>query len=216
MPTWESTRHRATRHARFLLARVGGDLRRARFEAGLSTRQVGALLRISHTQVQRIEAGAAPHVDLDLLARFAAVVGSEVSMGIHPSGPPVRDSAHVALLERFAARLHRTIAWRTEVQMPIPGDLRSADGVATTPAFEAIVEAETRVDDVQAVVRRLRSKQRDLGVPRAILLVNDTRHNRNVIRQIPDLRRQFPIDMRQCLAALSRGEDPGGDCLVIL
>lgn len=216
MPTWESTRHRATRRARFLLTRIGGELRRARIEAGSSTRQVGTALGISHTQVQRIEAGAAPHVDLDLLARFAAVVGCELSMGIHPSGPPVRDKAHIALLGRFAARLHRAIAWRTEVQVPIPGDLRSADGVAMTPAFGAIVEAETRVDDVQAVVRRSRSKQRDLGVPRAILLVNDTRHNRNVIRQVPDLRREFPIDTRQCLAALSRGEDPGGDCLVIL
>jgi hypothetical protein len=106
--------------------------------------------------------------------------------------------------------------WRTEVPLPIPGDLRSADGVATTDDFAAIVEAETRLDDVQAAERRLRSKQRDLGGRRAILLVADTRHNRHVIDQVPDLRHQFPIDTRHCLAALGRGDDPGGDCLVIL
>ena len=171
---------------------------------------------ISHTQVQRIEAGAAPHVNIDLLARFAAVVGSELSMGIHPVGAPVRDKGHLALLGRFAIRLAPSVDWRREVPMPIPGDLRSADGVASTEGFGAIVEARDRLDDVQAAERRLRSKQRDLGLLRAILLVADTRHNRRVIDQVPALRHGFQIDTRRCMAALSRGEDPGGDCLVIL
>jgi hypothetical protein len=144
------------------------------------------------------------------------VVGCELSMGIHPIGPPVRDKGQIALLGRFAARLHPSIRWRTEVAVPIPGDLHSADGVADTRAFDAIVEAETRLDDVQAAGRRLRSKQRDLGAKRAILLVADTRHNRTVIDQVPDLRHQFPIGTRACLAALGRGADPGGDCLVVL
>ena len=99
--------------------------------------------------------------------------------------------------------------------MPIPGDLRSADGVAATADFGAIVEAETRLDDVQAAERRLRSKQRDLGVTRAILLIADTRHNRQVIDHVPTLRHDLPIDTRRCMAALARGDDPGGDCLVI-
>ena len=147
---------------------------------------------------------------------MAAVVGSELSLRVHPSGPPVRDKAHIALLGRFAARLHPSIRWRTEVPIPIPGDLRSADAVAAAKAFDATVEAETRLNDVQATERRLRAKQRDLGTTRAILLVADTRHNRAVINLVRDLREQFPIGTRSCLAALGRGEDPGGDCLVIL
>ena len=79
-----------------------------------------------------------------------------------------------------------------------------------------MIEAETRLNDVQAAERRLRAKQRDLGTTRAILLVADTRHNRAVINHVPDLSTQFPIGTRACLAALGRGEDPGGDCLVIL
>ena len=102
--------------------------------------------------------------------------------------------------------------------MPIPirGDLRSADGVAGETDFDAIVEAETRLHDVQATERRLGAKQRDLGTARAILLVADTRHNRAVIAAFPGLELQFPVGTRACLAALGKGRDPGADCLVIL
>lgn len=199
-----------------LLRRSGEELRAARAVTGMSTRRVAARTGISHTQVLRIERGLAPRVDIDIIARLAAVLGCELSIGIHPVGAPVRDSAHIALLGRFAVRLAPSITWLTEVPMPIPGDLRSADGVARATDFDAIVEAETRLDDVQAAERRLRGKQRDLDTRRAILLVADTRHNRTVIDQVPELRRQFPIDTRHCLAALGRGLDPGGDGLVIL
>jgi transcriptional regulator with XRE-family HTH domain len=184
--------------------------------AGMSARQVGTLAGTSHAEVLRIERANAPWVDLGLLARIAAVLGYDLSLSIHPAGPPVRDKAHLALLGRFAARLQRSIRWRTEVPIPIPGDLRSADAVATAHAFDATIEAETRLNDVQATERRLRAKQRDLGTTRAILLIADTRHNRAVVHQVPDLSAQFPIGTRACLSALGRGEDPGGDCLVIL
>lgn len=41
-----------------------------------------------------------------------------------------------------------------EVPMPTAEDLRSADGLILESEFDAMVEAETHVDDVQAVVRR--------------------------------------------------------------
>ena len=187
-----------------------------RVAAGLSTRQLAGLVGISHTHVRRIENGLAPHVDLELLSRIASVLGAELSLNVHPVGPPVRDKAHVALLQRFAARLGPGITWQTEVPIPLPGDLRSADGVAAGPDFDAVVEAETRLGDVQATERRLRAKQRDLGTTRAILLVADTRHDRVGLAGVPDLRRQFPVGTRAALAALKAGRDPGADCLVIL
>jgi hypothetical protein len=155
-------------------------------------------------------------VDIDLLSRIAAAVGCELSLNVHPAGPPVRDKAHISLLGRLKARLHPSIRWRTEVPIPIPGDLRSADATATARGFDVTIEAETRLGDVQAAERKLHTKQRDLVTSRAILLVADTRHNRRVIATVPELRTQFPIDTRACLAALGRGEDPGGDCLVVL
>jgi transcriptional regulator with XRE-family HTH domain len=215
MPTWETSTQRAAHRAMTLLRRIGEELRVARRAAGLSSRRVGALSGISHTQLLRIERGVAPHIDIAVLVRVAAALGHELSLKIYPTGT-VRDAGHIALLARFAARLSGLLRWRTEVPVPIPGDLRSADGMVAGTDFDAVVEAETRLDDVQAIERRLRGKQRDLGAKRAILLVADTRHNRAVISQVPDLAERFPIGTRAALHALSRGEDPGGDCLVIL
>jgi transcriptional regulator with XRE-family HTH domain len=199
-----------------LLRRAGEELRLLRVSTGTSTRQLATTIGISHTQVRRIEAGLAPHIDLDLLGRMASALGAELSLGVHPIGPPVRDRAHLELLARFAAHLGPSVTWQTEVPIPIRGDLRSADGVARGTDFDAIVEAETRLHDVQATERRLGAKQRDLGTPRAILLVADTRHDRAVISAVPNLKRQFPVGTRACLAALGKGRDPGADCLVIL
>jgi transcriptional regulator with XRE-family HTH domain len=199
-----------------LLRRAGEELRLLRVSTGTSTRQLATTIGISHTQVRRIEAGLAPHIDLDLLGRMASALGAELSLGVHPIGPPVRDRAHLELLARFAAHLGPSVTWQTEVPIPIRGDLRSADGVARGTDFDAIVEAETRLHDVQATERRLGAKQRDLGTARAILLVADTRHDRAVISAVPNLKRQFPVGTRACLAALGKGRDPGADCLVIL
>ena len=216
MPTWNNPAQRGAQRARVLLRRLGEELHDARMVAGMSSRRAGELAGISHMQVIRIERGIAPHVDLEVLARLAAVLGHEVSLRIHPIRTAVRDAAHLALLARFAARLGRGITWRTEVPIPLPGDARSADGVAAGGGFDAVVEAETRLHDVQATLRRLRAKQRDLEATRAILLVADTRHNRAVTAAVPDLLRQFPVGTRACLAALAKGRDPGADCLVIL
>jgi hypothetical protein len=79
-----------------------------------------------------------------------------------------------------------------------------------------LIEAETRIDDVQALERRISAKQRDLKLGRVILLVSDTRHNREVVAQIPTLRSRFPVSTRACLAALRQGRDPGGDAIVFL
>jgi hypothetical protein len=100
--------------------------------------------------------------------------------------------------------------------MPIAGDLRGADGVIGGDVGSMIVEAETRLTDLQAVARRALLKKRDLGADRLILLIADTPNNRIVLELHPELRERFAIATRRCLTSLGRGEDPGGDCLVVL
>ena len=100
--------------------------------------------------------------------------------------------------------------------MPIAGDPRAADGFIDGESGTTLVEAETRVTDVQAVERKALLKKRDLGADRLILLLADTPNNRKVLALHPELRERFPVGTRRCMVALGRGEDPGGDCLVIL
>lgn len=216
MPTHESAVQRGARRARDLLRRVGDELRLGRVAAGLSTRSLGRMVGISHTQVIRIERGLAPHVDIDVVSRMASVLGYSLTLGIYPIATPVRDAGHLALLARLRERVHPAVRWRSEVPMPIPGDLRSADATLDGDQLDAMIEAETRLADVQGLERRVANKARDLGVRRVILLVLDSSHNREVVRSTPWLVERFPIGTRAALAALGNGRDPGGDCLVFL
>jgi transcriptional regulator with XRE-family HTH domain len=216
MPTRETPLQRVRRESRELVIRLGAELRRARVSAGLSQREVGRRTGLSHSVIGRIERGEVRHLSIERLEAIAVVVGLHRSVKLYPSGSPVRDRAHLALLGRLRVRLHPSVRLRLEVPMPDPGDPRSVDGWLDGPMLRGMAEAETRVDDIQEVVRRLRAKQRDLGGRRAILLLADTRHNRAVLRAHPELRTEFPVGSRACLAALAKGRDPGGDAIVLL
>ena len=195
---------------------MGEDLATARITSGKSVREVARLLGIGPGRVERFERGDPETMTIDLAARYAAVVGHQLALSMYPFGDPVRDKAHLALIARFRARVHASVRFRAEVAVPIAGDARSGDAMLDGDGWDGLTEAETRVGDIQLVERRSRAKQRDLGARRLILLVSNTPHNREVLRLHPELRERFPIDTRTCLRRVRAGEDPGGDCLVIL
>ena len=196
--------------------RVGSELERARVAGGLSVREIARIVGVSAHRIERAERGEPGALTIDLAARIAPAVGLQLAASLYLHGDPVRDRAHLALLDRFRRRLHPSLPWRTEVPMPIVGDLRAGDGVSEGPDRTILVAAETRPDDVQAVERKAVLKQRDLGADRLILLIADTPRNRTVVRLHLELHERFPIRTRACLAALGRGADPAGDCLVLL
>ena len=186
----------------------------------MSLREVGRRLGVSAQRVARAERGEPDALTIDLAARIAAIVGLQLAASLHPNGDPVRDRGHLALLNRFRVRLGPRVHLRTEVPVPITGDLRSGDAVVAVMASDgpagALIEAETHLGDIQLLERKAAAKQRDLGAKRLVLLVADTRHNREVIARHPELRERFPIGARRALAALAAGDDPGGDALVVL
>lgn len=204
------------RRSRQLRQRLAEELVVARLAAGLSRREVAGRVGVSADRLARAERADAVAQTIDLVARIGAALGLQLAASMYPFGDPVRDRAHLALLARFRARLHASIRWQVEVPIPISGDRRSGDAVIAGDGWDALIEAETRLDDVQLVERRAAAKQRDLGATRLILLMADTKHNRDVVALHPELLQRFPTPTRACLRSLRQGRDPGGDGLVIV
>jgi hypothetical protein len=167
--------------------------------------------------VSRIERGASPEISLLVIARVGAVVGLKPTLRLYPDGDPIRDVAHIKLLERLHMRIHTQLRWRTEVPLPIPGDLRAWDATIAGLGFVIGVEAETRIRDVQAVARWTNLKQRDGQLDHVILLVAGTRANRRALAAAPgELAAAYPLSQRDCLRALRDGRDPGGSSIIVL
>lgn len=217
MGSAERTLDRATRRAERNVRDLGSELRVARVTRGLSQEFVASALGVSAATVSRLERGASDDASVLMLHRAAAVVGLELSARLFAGGQPLRDGAHVSLLERLRVHLGPGLTWRTEVPLPIVGDQRAWDALIRAATFRMGVEAETRPTDAQALDRRLALKQRDGGVDHVCLLLADTRHVRAVIRLYGDqLRASFPVPGRAALGTLERGGDPGGSTVILL
>jgi transcriptional regulator with XRE-family HTH domain len=208
---------RGVRHGRRLIATTGSELRLARVSAGLSLEDVGRAVGMSHSQLGRIERALHPTVAVIQLARIASVVGLDLSVRTYPNGSPLRDKAHLALIRRFRDRLSASLVVRTEVPLPIAGDLRAWDLVVYGAGEPIGVEAETRLVDLQGLERRISLKMRDGGLKRVILLVSATRSNRHAVRYAGGtIGETYPIEGRSALRSLAAGQDPGGGSLVLV
>lgn len=217
MPTGSDRASEARRHARAMRGALGEEIRLARRRAGLSQRAAGHAGGMSHAQFGRIERGELAQVTLDQVARASAVVGLRLAARVYPDGDPVRDAAQLRLLGRLRAELPAGVRWRTEVPLPIPGDRRAWDAVATLSGGEVAFEAETRLLDVQALDRRIALKQRDGGIERVVLLIADSAANRRAIElHRADLIASFPFDARAVLRALRSGRAPAEGGVVML
>jgi transcriptional regulator with XRE-family HTH domain len=172
---------------------------------------------MSHTQVSRIESGLVARVRIVDLMRVAAVVGLDVSVRAYPGPDPIRDAAHIRLLERLRCHADPSLEWRLEVPIGRAGDQRAWDAVIGGAGPPIAVEAETRIVDVQLIERRIGLKRRDSSVDRVVLLLSDTRWNRQAIDVAGDrLRFSFPVPGPHALASLAAGVDPGGSSVVLL
>jgi hypothetical protein len=182
----------------------------------LSLRDVGAAARLDPTRIWRFERGRQSNLRLEDIGAVAAVVELELSIRSYPAGDPIRDAAHVRLLKRFRHELHPSLRWHTEVPFPDPGDLRAWDAVTGRDGWRAGVEAETVIDDTQAVDRKLALKKRDGLVDHVILLVADTPRNRRALAAAGSAFADLPLRTREVLAALRAGSEPEESGIVIL
>jgi transcriptional regulator with XRE-family HTH domain len=196
---------------------AGAEIRLTRRGAGLSLRVAAASVGMSESVFSRLERGRLADVSVAQLALACAAVGLRFSARAYPDGDPVRDVAHTRLLQRLRSVVHPRASWRTEVPLPIPGDLRSWDAQIRFGDAVVAVEAEMRLADLQALDRRIALKRRDGGVELVILLVADTHGNRRVLAAHREaLRAGFPMDTRAVLASLREGRSPVAPGIVVL
>jgi transcriptional regulator with XRE-family HTH domain len=219
-----STRERPIDRGRRIAAadrfRIGSEFRVARHVVGKSLDEIGRACGMSASQVGRIERAALQSVSVDQLARLGAAVGLDVRVRAYPGPDPVLDAGQVALLGRLRDRLHPGLGFRTEVPLPIVGDQRAWDAMIDRLRGESSVlpvEAESRLIDGQGQVRRVMLKLRDSGLEHVLLIVADTRRNREALAAAAaTVLADFPISPRRALAAVAAGDHPGGSALVVL
>src|SRR4051812_44379195 len=158
MSVRDSPRARGERRARLLRTRVCGDLVNGRRAAGLSMAEVAEAAGVSVDTIRRLERADSGACTLDLLSRVAEAVGLQLAASLHPNGDPVRDRGQLDLIDRLRKRLGPATRLRTEVPVPIAGDLRAGDAmleVAGTDGFvDVLIEAETHLVDIQQVARK--------------------------------------------------------------
>lgn len=202
---------------RMLTATLLEELRNARLDRGLESQAVARAVGLSPAQYSRLERGQSGAVSILQASKMFAVVGLELNVRVYPRGEPLRDAAHIALLDRLRMGVHRSLRFETEVPFPSPGDRRAWDAVIRGPAWRYGIEAETRPRDRQALERRLALKLRDGDVTAMALLLLDSRHNRDFVRAHRDvLSDRFPIASQRALALLASGANPGGSSVILL
>jgi transcriptional regulator with XRE-family HTH domain len=211
MATRETSTDRGRRRGKMLLTRTIEELRTARITADVSQRSIASTLGWTHTDYYRFEKGLYRADSISDVATVASVLGMELSVGLHPVGEPLRDKGHQALINRFRAELSAGFTVIAEAPLPLLGDRRAWDLLLrlVSPMQQLIgVEAETRVRDLQRIVRHVHQRVRDGGADVVLLLLAATRTNRAVVEEIRlALGPAFATPPRDLLAAL-RSDHP--------
>ena len=196
---------------------IGRELRMARFSAGMRLVDVARAARTSASTISRVERGLARRVSYERMAFVGTAVGMKVSVRAYPAGRRLLDTPQLRLFHLLRARAHASWGWRTEVQMPIPGDLRAADACATIPGCVVMFEIYTRFWDFQGQSRAALLEQRDLGAHRLVLVVGATTANRRALQEAGGaVLSSFPLGTKSVLRALAEGRDPGANGIVVL
>jgi hypothetical protein len=176
---------------------------------------------VDRSIITRLEHAAFDDLGIVRLSEIASVLGYEVSVGLHPIGDPLRDKGQLACGRRFEAMLHDRWRVTDETLLPGAGEQRAWDKllrlVDATPRYLVGVDIESRIWDVQAIVRRTRQRERDGQVDHILIVLADTAHNRRVAGELRNgLGADYQAGARSLLAGLRRGERLVGPGVVLV
>ena len=207
----------AARRLRRQLVELGGEVRSARRAVGVTQRTVATATHTSAARICRIEQGSVPGITLRQLTQVAAAVGLRLSCRAYPLGAPIRDAAQLVYIDRFLTRIGAGWGRQLEAPIPLPGDLRAVDIVLHGADCVIAVEVVTRLADVQAQLRAMTEKARDIGANRLIIVLAGTHSNRRALDAARgSLPGSFVIDTRGVMADLAAERDPRVNSIVLL
>lgn len=218
MPIRRKPADDAARRARRQLEEVLTEARRHRLGAGLSQAAIARFLGCSRQLITAIEADQLDDVGCIQLARLGAAVGLDISIRAFPAGSPLRDAGQLRLLERFRERVGNAWAWQTEAPVSAdPRDRRAIDALLLGDGLRIGVEAVTRLVDSQAQTRNILLKQSAAGIDRMVLVLADTRHNREaLVSGAATLRPAFPLSNRVLMRDLTAGRLPSANGIAVV
>lgn len=204
MPTVDRLLQRGAQRGARALRTIGEEYRDKRVAVGVSQAEVARAMGVSRSTYTRIEGGDAVGLSIIRASQAAAVLGLDLAVRVYPGGSPLREKASLERLSRFLVHVASPLTCATEVPLPtrsygVP-EQRAWDALITGAGKPTGVELEMRLRDAQALERRLALKRKDDPV-RFVLLVANTRSNREVLREYPDL---FPSLARLGFAAVTR------------
>lgn len=178
---------------------------------------MAAELGRSQAYLSLLEANRVPGVGLQAVCEMASLLGLEASLAFHPAGIPLRDKGHEALIGRLTRLLSAEWKITREAPFPNPGDPRSWDLLLRRGHYLVGIEAETRIRDVQALVRRMRERARQGGADVIVIILSDSAHNRALVDQLRlALGDDFAASPRVLLRALRAGLPLRGSGVVVV
>lgn len=213
MATVQRVSQRGRSRGRKSLAALGEELRAKRVAVGLSQLQVAAAVGIGRSTYTRIEAGRFEALSILVASRIAAVLGLDLSVRSYPGASPLRDGAHSARLGSALEHVAKPLKSAREVGLPTtddrPYEQRAWDAMVTGLGDRTAMEMEMRVTDAQELERRINFKRRDDPVDGLVLLLADTKHNRQVLREQPGLFADMArMNFRALVGILAAGQHP--------
>jgi len=177
---------------------------------------MGSLLGWSQAEYWRFENGL-----VDITFRAAAIVasilGMELTASLFPAGEPLLDRGHQALLKRFRDLCSAAFRIAAEVPLPTPGDPRTWDLVMRLGDLVIGVEAETRLRDMQAFVRRIHQREANGGVDIVLVVLSASAFNRSLAADLRlALGDRYATQPRALLRALRRGLPLSGSGVILI
>jgi transcriptional regulator with XRE-family HTH domain len=168
-----------------MLGRLAGELRDARVSAGVSQTALAREARMTRSKAGRYESGRDESATIVEMCVLLATAGVGFRVSTYPLGDGPRDEASAARLAALLRHVGPPLTWRTEVLLPNPDDHRAWDAHIDGNGRRSGVEFEMKLGDLQALARRTALKRRAGGVECLLLVIADTRHNRQVLRDHP-------------------------------